>query len=103
MSPTKLNKKEWGEIVESELPDFSSSELIDKYSWEVSRILIEVDDITKNDIYHKNFILTDKSKFSIFKLNESEINEISKELAVDIKESDKIIDIAKKIKKALDK
>ena len=100
MSSTKLNKEEWEKIVESELPDFSSSELIDKYSWEVSRILIEVDDITKNDIYHEKFILTDKSKFSIFALNKSEINEISKELEIDIKESDKIIDIAKKIKSA---
>ena len=94
---SEVTKEDWHRIMKEELFDFAPQTLIEKYSWQISKILNAFEEI--NDDFG-SALLTDKARFVDFEpigLGDEELEKLSKILDIKINYSDKIVEIAKKM------
>ena len=75
--------------------ELDEDDMIDEYASEVNLILTVLGKID-NDL--ANSVLTNSSKFEDFDLTEEELDEIISEIGFSIKNENKIVDIAKKLR-----
>ena len=75
--------------------ELDEDDMIDEYASEVNLILTV---LSKIDDDLANSVLTNSSKFDDFDLTEEELDEIISEIGFSIKNENKIVDIAKKLR-----
>ena len=75
--------------------ELDADDKIDEYASEVNLILTV---LSKIDDDFTNSVLTNTSKFADFDLTNEELDEVITELGFSVKNSNKIIDIAKKMR-----
>ncbi len=75
--------------------ELDEDDMIDEYASEVNLILTVLGKID-NDL--ANSVLTNSSKFEDFDLTEEELDEIISEIGFSVKNENKIVDIAKKLR-----
>ena len=75
--------------------ELDEDDMIDEYASEVNLILTV---LGKIDDDLANSVLTNSSKFEDFDLTEEELDEVVSELGLSIKNENKIVDIAKKMR-----
>ena len=75
--------------------ELDADDKIDEYASEVNLILTV---LSKIDDDFTNSVLTNTSKFADFDLTDEELDEVITELGFSVKNSNKIIDIAKKMR-----
>ena len=75
--------------------ELDEDDMIDEYASEVNLILTVLGKID-NDL--ANSVLTNSSKFEDFDLTEEELDEVISEIGFSIKNENKIVDIAKKLR-----
>ena len=75
--------------------ELDADDKIDEYASEVNLILTV---LSKIDDDFTNSVLTNTSKFADFDLTDEELDEVKTELGFSVKNSNKIIDIAKKMR-----
>ena len=75
--------------------ELDEDDMIDEYASEVNLILTVLGTID-NDL--ANSVLTNSSKFEDFDLTEEELDEIISEIGFSVKNENKIVDIAKKLR-----
>lgn len=91
-----ISKEEWHKTFKEELfPNFAPQILIEKYSDQVDVILKALGTIEEDYV---DSLLTDESQFRDYDFEESELLSISNILKIEINHSDKIVDVAKKLK-----
>lgn len=75
--------------------ELDEDDMIDEFASEVNLILTV---LSKIDDDFTNSVLTNTSKFADFDLTDEELDEVTTELGFSVKNSNKIIDIAKKMR-----
>ena len=75
--------------------ELDEDDMIDEYASEVNLILSVLGKIDDDLV---NSVLTNSSKFADFDLTEEEMDEIIGELGFSVKNENKIVDIAKKLR-----
>ena len=75
--------------------ELDEDDMIDEYASEVNLILTV---LGKIDDDLANSVLTNSSKFEDFDLTEEELDEVISEIGFSIKNENKIVDIAKKLR-----
>tara|TARA_B100001248_G_C27116336_1_gene333639 strand:- start:330 stop:590 length:261 start_codon:yes stop_codon:yes gene_type:complete len=75
--------------------ELDEDDMIDEYASEVNLILSVLGKIDDDLV---NSVLTNSSKFADFDLTEEELDEIIGELGFSVKNENKIVDIAKKLR-----
>ena len=75
--------------------ELDEDDMIDEYASEVNLILTV---LSKIDEDLANSVLTNSSKFEDFDLTEEELDEVISEIGFSIKNENKIVDIAKKLR-----
>lgn len=75
--------------------ELDEDDMIDEYASEVNLILSVLGKIDEDLV---NSVLTNSSKFADFDLTEEEMDEIIGELGFSVKNENKIVDIAKKLR-----
>ena len=75
--------------------ELDEDDMIDEYASEVNLILTV---IGKIDDDLANSVLTNSSKFEDFDLTEEELDEVISEIGFSVKNENKIVDIAKKLR-----
>ena len=75
--------------------ELDEDDMIDEYASEVNLILTV---LSKIDDDLANSVLTNSSKFEDFDLTEEELDEVISEIGFSIKNENKIVDIAKKLR-----
>ena len=75
--------------------ELDEDDMIDEYASEVNLILSVLGKIDEDLV---NSVLTNSSKFADFDLTEEELDEIIGELGFSVKNENKIVDIAKKLR-----
>ena len=75
--------------------ELDEDDMIDEYASEVN-LLLNV--LGKIDEDLKNSVLTNSSKFADFDLTDEELDEVISEIGFSVKNENKIVDIAKKMR-----
>lgn len=75
--------------------ELDEDDLIDEYASEVNLILTVLGKIDED---LASSVLTNSSKFADFDLTDEELDEVISEIGVSVKNSNKIVDIAKKLR-----
>ena len=75
--------------------ELDEDDMIDEYASEVN-LLLNV--LGKIDEDLKNSVLTNSSKFADFDLTDEELDEVISEIGFSVKNENKIVDIAKKLR-----
>lgn len=75
--------------------ELDEDDLIDEYASEVNLILTVLGKIDQD---LASSVLTNSSKFADFDLTDEELDEVISEIGVSVKNSNKIVDIAKKLR-----
>ena len=92
MKVGEITKEKWHKVFKEELFDFAPQVELQKYPWQVAKILNGLSSI---DVKYEDALITDESKFVDFNIEESELGSVSEIIGVKLKKTDKISDIAK--------